>query len=143
MATIGDRIKKAREHRTWTQDRLAQETKISKGFLSDVENNKGSIGADYVLRIANALGVSLDYLMRGEVGREEREREPVTIPRALSEAAQQLGLGFGDTLSLLEAHQAVIARRAAQSLREPTVEDWIKLHHAIAQAYSDGPKTKD
>lgn len=142
VPTIGDRIKEARDLRHWTQERLAQETKISKGFLSEVENNKGSIGADYVLRIANALGVSLDYVLRGEVGREEKEREPVKIPRNLSVAAQQLKLSYEETLTLLEAHQAVIARRSAASLREPTVEEWENLHTAIKQVYPDASKTK-
>ena len=145
MPTIGDRIKEVREVRGWTQERLAKETGISKGFLSEIENNKGTgnMGADYVLRIANALGVSLDYLMKGEDGREERERAPVQIPRSLSEAAQQLALSYAETLSLLDAHQAVIARRAARSLREPTVDEWKALWKAIRQVYSDGPEAKD
>lgn len=144
MPTIGDRIKEVREQRHWTQDKLAKETKISKGFLSEVENNKGTgnIGADYVLRIANALGVSLDYLLRGEVGEQERAREPVTIPRSLSEAAQQLGLAYAETLTLLEAHQAVIARRRATSIREPNVDEWKALWRMITQVYSDGDETK-
>lgn len=144
MPTIGDRIKEVREQRRWTQDKLAKETKISKGFLSEVENNKGTgnIGADYVLRIANALGVSLDYLLRGEVGEQERAREPVTIPRSLSEAAQQLGLAYAETLTLLEAHQAVIARRRATSIREPKVDEWKALWRMITQVYSDGDETK-
>lgn len=145
MPTIGDRVKEVRELRRWTQERLAKETGISKGFLSEVENNRGTgnIGADYVLRIANALGVSLDYLLRGEVGPQDRERQPVTIPRSLSEAAQQLGLSYSETLTLLEAHQAVIARRSAISLREPTVEEWKALWKAIRQVYSDVPEAKD
>lgn len=145
MATIGDRIKEVREQRRWTQERLANETKISKGFLSEVENNKGTgnIGAEYVLRIANALGVSLDYLLRGEVGQQERAREPVTIPRSLSEAAQQLGLSYAETLTLLDAHQAVIARRSATSLREPTVDEWTALWKAIKQAYPNASEAKD
>jgi transcriptional regulator with XRE-family HTH domain len=143
LALIGDRIHEAREHRNWTQDRLSREASISKSFLSDVENNKVSIGADYVLRIANALGVSLDYLMRGEEGREEREREPVTIPRSLSAAAEEMGWTFAQTLSLLDAHRAVVARRAARTLKEPTVDDWKALQRAIEHVYPNGSKTSD
>lgn len=138
LPTIGDRIREVREDRGWTQDRLATETKISKGFLSEVENNKTNISTDYVLRIATVLGSSLDYLLKGESGREERERAPVTIPRTLSQAAEQLGLTYAETLTLLEAHQAVVARRAAQSIRDRTVEEWISLHRAISRMYDDG-----
>jgi transcriptional regulator with XRE-family HTH domain len=145
VATIGDRIKEVRDQRRWTQEKLAKETGISKGFLSEVENNKGTgnIGADYVLRIANALGVSLDYLLRGEVGEQERAREPVTIPRSLSEAAQQLGLTYAETLTLLDAHQAVIARRSATSVREPNVDEWKALWKTITQVYADGDQAED
>src|SRR5262245_18843319 len=81
VPTIGDRIKEVREKRQRTQKWLAKETGISKGFLSEVENNKGTgnIGADYVIRISNALGVSLDYLLRGEVAQQDIARQPVTI----------------------------------------------------------------
>ena len=143
MPTIGDRIRQIRERRGWTQDRLAHESKISKGFLSEVENNKRNISTDYVMRIASVLGSSLDYLLKGETGREERDRAPVTIPRSLSEAAEQLGLSYTETLTLLEAHQAVVARRAAESIRERTVEEWVSLHNAISRMYSDGDKSED
>ena len=145
MPTTGDRIKELRERRGWTLDRLAQETKISKGFLSEVENDKGkgNIGAANLLKIANALGASLDYLVRGESGHEERERAPVTIPRALSEAAQTLHLTYAQTLTLVEAHEAVIARRSARVRQEPTVQDWINLWNAIRQVYPDAPESED
>lgn len=145
MPTIGDRIKEVREKRQRTQEWLAKETGISKGFLSEIENNKGTgnIGADYVIRISNVLGVSLDYLLRGEVAQQDIAREPVTIPRSLSEAAQQLSLSYAETLTLLEAHQAVVARRSARSLREPTVDEWKALWKAIRQVYSDAPEAED
>jgi transcriptional regulator with XRE-family HTH domain len=145
VPTIGDRIKEVREKQGRTQDWLAGETKISKGFLSEIENNKGTgnIGAEYVIRISNALGVSLDYLLRGEVAQQDRAREPVTIPRSLSEAAQQLGLAYAETLTLLEAHHAVVARRSARALREPSVDEWKALWKAIKKAYSGAGETED
>jgi len=45
---------------------LAETAAISKGFLSDVENNKRNISSEYLLRIANSLGTSVDYLLKGE-----------------------------------------------------------------------------
>ena len=36
MPTVGDRIKEIREHRRLTQDRLAEMSNISKGFLSEM-----------------------------------------------------------------------------------------------------------
>ena len=140
MATPGDRIRAAREKRGWTQEELAQAAQMSKGFLSDVENNNRGISADYALRIADALGVSLDFLMRGEQGKEEIAREPVKIPAELSRAAQELSLSYSETLMLLDAHQAVVARRSNRSTRRPTIEDWKKLHSAIREVYPNASK---
>lgn len=142
MAHPGDRVKAAREKRNWTQEQLAEAAGISKGFLSDIENDKRNISSESALKIADALGISLDYLLRGETGRQEREREPIKIPQELSRLAEELGLSYRDTLTLLEAHEAVVARRSAKLLRPPTVDEWRKLYYAIKESYPDGPKTK-
>jgi transcriptional regulator with XRE-family HTH domain len=136
MATLGDRIRDARETRKkWTQDDLAKETGLSKSFLSEIENDKRTPSAGNVLRIANALGVSLDYLLRGETGKEEREREAIQIPVELSRAAEKEHWIYRDILMLLEAHNSVIARRSTKSLRPPTEEEWKRLYDAIKKVY--------
>jgi len=142
MATAGDRVKAAREQRSWTQERLAEAAGISKGFLSDVENNKRNISSESALKIADALGISLDYLLRGESGRAQFQREPVSIPVELSDAAEELGLTYSETLTLLKAHEAVIARRAAKSLHEPTAEEWKKLYRLLREAFPDASETE-
>src|SRR5580765_4465461 len=112
MPTIGDRIKAIRENLGWTQEKLAEEAKISKSFLSDVENNKRDISSTNVLKIANTTGSSLEYLLRGEAGRREEQREPVQIPPELSAASEELNLSYKQTLTLLETHRSVVARRS-------------------------------
>jgi transcriptional regulator with XRE-family HTH domain len=142
MAGPGDRVKAARERKTWTQEQLAAAAGISKGFLSDIENDKRNISSESALKIADALGISLDYLLRGEEGQRERDREPVKIPPELSQVAEEDGLSYRETLTLLEAHEAVVARRSAKSLQPPTVEEWRKLYHAIRDVYPDVSKTQ-
>jgi transcriptional regulator with XRE-family HTH domain len=131
MPTIGDRIKEIRERRGWTQEKLADEASISKGFLSDVENNKRDISSTNVLKIANAMGASLEYLMRGEEGKEEEKREPIQIPPELSRAAEDLNLSYSDTLTVRDTYNSVIARRSNKSLKPPTVEEWKQLYELI------------
>ena len=136
MPTVGDRIREVREHRRWTQDRLAEETTISKGFLSDVENNKRNVSSEYLLRIANALGASVDYLLKGASSSAEAvTQSPVVIPQALSEAAHQLSLSYPKTIELLNAHQSVIARRSNKDIKEFTVEDWKALYEAVQKVF--------
>jgi transcriptional regulator with XRE-family HTH domain len=134
MPTTGDRIRELREKRRMTQDQLAKAADISKGFLSDVENNKRNISSQALLRIANCLGASIDYLLRGET-KESTIREPVTIPSELSEAAEHLKLSYAETLELLDAHKSVIARRSNKLLKSFTVDDWKKLHRMIKEVF--------
>ncbi len=135
MPAIGDRIREIRERRGMTQDKLAAAAQISKGFLCDVENNKANIGSQALLRIANCLGASVDYLLRGEMREVAPSREPVVIPPELSRAAEQLKLGYTETLELLDAYKSVVARRSNKSLKAFTVEDWKKLHGAIRKVF--------
>ncbi len=136
MPTTGERIRELRDRRGWTQEKLAHEAGVSKGFLSDVESNKRNISSEYVLRIANALGASLDYLLRGEPGAREAEMEPVRIPPELSAAAQELELTYTQTLTLLDAHRSVVARRSSKGIKPLTKDEWKELHDAISKVYN-------
>ena len=130
MATVGDRIRQVREAKAWTQDRLADEAQISRGFLSDVENHGKNISLEFLLRVANALGASVAYLATGE-GAQPGERRPVVIPPELSEAAQELHLSYPETLDLLEAYNSVVARRSSRSKGTMSVKDWKELNEAL------------
>lgn len=136
MASVGDRIRDIRESKGMNQDVLANKAKISKGFLSDIENGKRNPSSDNLLRIANALGASLDYLMKGEV-QEEEEKRTVQIPPELSIAAQQLNLTYSQTIALLDAHRSVIARRSTRNVKSFDVRDWTALHEAIREVFGE------
>jgi transcriptional regulator with XRE-family HTH domain len=135
MPSIGDRIREIREARTLTQDQLADRSGVSKGFLSDIENSKRNPSSEYVLKIANALGASIDYLLRGDEASQPSSRGPVTIPPELAEAAVKLTLTYAQTVELLEAHKSVIARRSNREIKRFEVDDWIALHKAIKTVF--------
>lgn len=130
MATVGERIKKVREAKGWTQEKLADESKVSRGFLSEVEKHGKNISLDLLLRIANALGASVGYLATGE-GEQLGERKPVVIPLELSQAAEELRLSYPETLELLDAYNSVVARRSNRSKGTMSVKDWKELHAAV------------
>ncbi len=138
MATTGDRIRGAREAKGWTQDKLAERAGgISKGFLSDLENNKRDVSARYLLQIANALGLSMDFLLSGEAAEPKSRHEAVNIPASLSEAAEELKLSYAQTLTLLDARESMVFRRSLKATTAPTKEDWKKLHTAIKKLFPD------
>lgn len=130
MATIGERIRQVRERRGWTQEKLADEARISRGFLSEVEKHGKNISLDLLVRVANALGASVGYLATGE-GASPIERAPVIIPPELSEAAEELHLSYPETLDLLDAFNSLVARRSNRAKGRMTVEDWKALNEAI------------
>lgn len=133
--TVGERVKKIREKKEWTQEFLADEAKISKSYLSEVENNKTSPGAQTLLQIANALGATVDYLLQGGQTSHDTSLKEIKIPVSLSKAADELKISYSETLDLLGAFDSVFARRSEKEARDPSVEDWKKLHEAIKEAF--------
>ena len=128
---LGDRIKEIRMSLGWTQDQLAKEAQISKSFLSDVENNKSSVSGEKLLRIAEALHASLDYLMKGAPASNDTAVKPVEIPAELLELAEELGLSFKNTHTLLSTHQSLLARRSSRDETPMTKKEWRRFYESL------------
>ncbi len=134
MASVGERIREIRERLRLTQEELATRSGVSKGFLSDVENDKSGPSAEYLLRIANALGASVDYLLKGE-NAEAQMAAPVMIPQELSKVAEELRLTYAQTLQVLAAHNAMVAKRSERGMKRFTTQDWRSLYEALQQFF--------
>mgnify|MGYP001193581901 CR=1 FL=1 len=130
MNTIGERIKDRRLELSWTQDELTKRADISKGFLSDLENGKRGIGADTLLKIARALGVSLEFLMTGG-GDESDQFHEVEIPASLSRLATEEELSYRVVLALLDMHQQILAHRSNKRSNVLEEFDWKKLYESV------------
>lgn len=128
----GKRVAKLREERGWKQRQLAEKAEISITFLSEVENDKRSMGSDVLLRVADALGVSLDYIVKGEVGTPPPEK-PLMIPHELEKAGEEQDWSLRTIKDLLSFHDFVVARRgeekgADSKERKLTKNEWIKFY---------------
>jgi len=66
IATFGERLRRLRHDADLSQSELIIAVGISKGFLSDLENDKRCPGADVLCKLARRLGVSMDYLWTGK-----------------------------------------------------------------------------
>ena len=114
MVTLGDRIKECRRARGWRLDDLAAKARVSKGFLSDLENShQKNPGINYLEAIAEALGVDLLYLTTGESPRAANGT--VEIPAALLELAKEEQLSTTQTMMLLDARRQIVSHRANAS----------------------------
>lgn len=127
MATVGDRVKLRRTELGLTQDVLAEKAGISKSFLSDLENGRRSIGAETLLDLGRAMGVSLDFLMVGE--QKPNRLEDQHIPATLARFAEEKSLSVRQTLTLLRINdQLGESRRGPKKTGEV---DWRQLYLAV------------
>ena len=63
---MGKRIEETRESQGMTRESMAERTGISTKFLYEVERGKKGISAQTLLKLADTLSVSTDYLLKGE-----------------------------------------------------------------------------
>ena len=126
--SVGQRLQYIRTNKGLTLDQLAERAGISKSFLWEVEHDNSGISGEKLLRVANALGASLDFLLRGEPSPENYQGPPaVEIPRELSDMAEELGLTHKQTLALLEVERSIIARRSTKRHYQKSKGDWQNL----------------
>ena len=62
---IGKRIKDERESMEWTQVRLSRESGVTQPNISEMESGKRAMHVFTAMKICDALGVSIDWLLRG------------------------------------------------------------------------------
>jgi transcriptional regulator with XRE-family HTH domain len=129
MSTLGQRIKEKRTELGWTQDELCARARISKGFLSDIENGKQKIGAEKLLDIATVLQTTLDYLMTGSGG--EVEQEQIQIPPALARFAERENLSFQQMMALLDTQRRIVAHRNKRGEKELDEKEWQNFYNLI------------
>jgi transcriptional regulator with XRE-family HTH domain len=120
-----------RTQRGLTLEQLAEGARISRSFLWEVEQGRSDISGTKLVRLANVLGASLDYLLRGTSVAETPRPPTVDIPAELSEVAEELGLSHRETVALLNVNQSIVARRGQKSRAPRTQEEWRRLYDAV------------
>ena len=66
MSSFGEKIKKLRKERGWSQDAFAEQVGIHGRHVGKYEIGRALPNAETLIRIAKALDVSLDYLFLEE-----------------------------------------------------------------------------
>ena len=130
--TVGQRINYVRTEQGLTLEGLARRAGLSKSFLWEVENDRSGISGNRLLQLADALGASVDYLLRGGSSRESDESRSVEIPTELIEMAEELGLSFRQTRILLDVDRSIVARRGGDAGTRKNKEAWRSLYKAVS-----------
>lgn len=74
LTLLGNRIRVAREKKGITQEELAERVNISPSHISVIERGVKTVRIDTVVRIANELDVSADYLLQDLVKRSRESQ---------------------------------------------------------------------
>lgn len=67
LQEVGQRIIERRKKLGITQEALAEISDVTTQFVSYAESGKRAMRPENLLKIANALGVSTDYLLTGDI----------------------------------------------------------------------------
>ena len=62
---IGDRIRKQREFLGYTREQLAEQISVSINFCRDIEIGAKGMSVQTLVKISNALKLSIDYIING------------------------------------------------------------------------------
>ena len=130
-ATVGQRINYVRTQQKLSLEQLARRTGLSKSFLWEVERDRSGISASRLLQVADALGASVEYLLRGGSTPEIEEARTLEIPPGLSELAEELGLTFRQTRILLDVDRSIVARRGGGTSGRKHKGAWRSLYEAV------------
>lgn len=108
LVELGSRIRQIRTERGMTQMDLADTCNLSLPYVSDIERGKKCFSVDILLRVAQALEVSTDWLLRLDI--------PQTQYAYSAEAAELMADCSRDEATLLldlmrSAKEIIIKRR--------------------------------
>ena len=65
--SLGKRIREERLKLNLTQEKLAEDVKLSTAYIGQIERGERSLTLDNLIAVANRLGVSVDYLLSDSV----------------------------------------------------------------------------
>lgn len=67
LEDVGNRIMSRRKKMGLTQEALAEKSDVTTQFVSYAESGKRAMRPENLIKISNALNVSVDYLLSGDI----------------------------------------------------------------------------
>ena len=98
-ADLGQRIRKQRTQLGWTQETLAERINVSTSFVGHIERGTRKASLETLVSLANALNVSLDYLMAGSLNNSIIGPIPQGLSSKQRTALQEILSTIQDNLS--------------------------------------------
>ncbi len=76
---MGQRLKKRRKEMNMTQEQLSDRLNISIKHYSEVERGITGLSVENIIKISNVLGISIDYILKGEAEKEIFPQDMITF----------------------------------------------------------------
>lgn len=118
MTTIGERIKRYRKERGFTQKELAEKTNLSRSHIASIERNQYTPSIATLTEIANALSINSSILISPEEAKEKpiielSPKDKIEIDEYLdkfeNELLSQSGLMFNGEPMTQESREKLIS----------------------------------
>ena len=77
---FGERVRKKRQQKGWTQEMLAKELGVSTSFVGHIERGSRKASLETLVQIANVLEVSMDYLLAASLKHHAPKEERPSLP---------------------------------------------------------------
>ncbi len=62
---LGDNIRTHRRNLKWSQEALAEKADLHHNYIGDIERGEENVSIDALMRIANALNISISEIVKG------------------------------------------------------------------------------
>lgn len=134
MPTLGTRVKTTRKKMDLRQKDIGRRADISVPFVSDIENDKRNVSSEVLMRLSDALGVSMHWLMTGETWNGEVPEEKTTIPPTLEAVAAKDGWTFSEAIDLLKMVEYL--HRNGTKFKSPDeveADDWRQVYSVFSR----------
>lgn len=115
---LGSRLKQLRKQKRWTQKELAGKVDIRFQQLNKYESGLNIPPAEMLVRLADALGTSVDYLLTGN----PVEDSPLASSRLFQRFKMLEGMNPSDREAIITLIDAMIAKHQIEGALTPVDE---------------------
>lgn len=85
---LGEKIKRERVHNRLTQEMLAEMAEITSSYVGQIERGERKVTLSKLVRIANVLNVSVDYLLSDTIDTIEDDLE-IEVKNAMNNMGEK------------------------------------------------------
>jgi len=100
LARLGDRVRAWRSANSTTRKALAATSGVSERYLAQLEAGQGNISVLLLRKVAHAMGVPVDSLVREDPKDEVRDAKPIALLGLRGAGKSTLGARLADALKL-------------------------------------------